>query len=259
MTDTSKPVALITGGSSGIGLELAKLFAEKNYDLIIVADNEIKLQNAATQLRACGSNTQVETVTCDLSKPEGPQTVYNTVQRSGKKIDTLVNNAGVGVFGEFSGNELAAELSMIQLNIVATVQLTKLFLNDMKASGTGKILNTASIAGLTGSPNFAVYGATKAFIYSFTEALRDELKDTDITVTALLPGATDTDFFKRAKMEHTKIANGNLADPKDVAQAGFDALMRNDGHVVAPMMPKIVAAIAKMLPEEVSTKMARVK
>jgi uncharacterized protein len=250
-TSALKPLALVTGASSGIGLELAKVFAREGHDLVVAADNRAKLDAASQQIRSGAPAARIEIVTVDLANPDGPFLLYEAVQRLGRDLDVLVNNAGVGVWGEFARQtNLDAELDMIQLNVASVVALTKLFVRDMIPRRTGKILFTASEASLAPTAYLAAYGATKAFEYSFALSLREELKDTGITVTALLPGATDTNFFHRAGAAKNKTAQGRLADPATVARDGYDALMRGDDHVVTPMTNKLKAAAAKLLPDE---------
>lgn len=260
MSVLKRPVALITGGSSGIGLELAKQFAYHGYDLILVARDATKLAGAEQMIRRDNPATDVKTISEDLCLSDGADRVYAGAMQTGWRIDVLVNNAGQGVYGDFTtGTDLSAEIDMIQVNIVSVVRLTKLFARDMVERGQGKILMTASIAGLAGAPYLTVYAATKAFIHSFAAGLRDELKDKGVVVTALLPGATDTNFFRRAKMQNTKVANSNLADPADVARAGYEALMNNDDHVVSPFKTKVGAALTKLIPVGAATKLARVE
>ena len=260
MSVLNRPVALITGGSSGIGFELAQQFAYHGYDLILVARDEVKLANAEMLLRRDNPATDIRTIAEDLTMEDGAERVYAATQQIGWKIDAVVNNAGHGVYGDFATEtDMDAEVAMIHLNIVSLVKLTKLFVKDMVRRGSGKILLTASIAGLAGAPNLTVYAATKAFVYSFAQGLRNEVKDKGVVVTALLPGATDTNFFKRAKMQNTKVANSNLADPGEVARAGYEALMNDDDHVVAPFKTKMGAAMVKMMPMETATKMSRVE
>jgi short-subunit dehydrogenase len=178
------------------------------------------------------------------------------------EIDALVNNAGVGVFGEFGEEtDLNDELAMIQLNVVSVVHLTKLFLPLMIKRGSGKILITASIVAITSNPLLTVYAGTKAFDYIFAEGLRDEVKDKGITVTALLPGGTNTNFFKRARMEDTELwkHRDSLADPVDVAKEAFKALMDNKDHVIAGFKNKVQAAIADVMPKEMTAHNERPK
>ncbi len=223
--------ALITGASSGIGLELAKVFAENGFNLIIVGRDLHSLNSVAVEISR-SHGIRVETIAKDLFEQQNAFAVYEEVQRLGIKIDVLVNNAAQGLFGEFIETDLRKELGLLQLNIGAYVILTKLFLKEMVARGDGRILNVASIAGKIPGPYQAVYHGTKAFIHSFTESIRAELKDSGISVTSLLPGATDTDFFRKANMENSRILDQELSDPADVARAGYKALMDGDDMVV---------------------------
>lgn len=222
---------LITGATSGIGLELARVFAEKGHGLIIVARDAGELESVANMLTQ-EHQVPVDVIARDLFEQESAFEVFEDIQRLGLDVDILVNNAAQGLFGEFIKTDLRKELAMLQLNIGAYVILTKLFLERMVARGDGKILNVASIAGKIPGPYQAVYHGTKAFIHSFTESIRAELKDTGVTVTSLLPGATDTDFFRKANMEDSKILDQKLSDPADVARAGYEALMKGDDMVV---------------------------
>jgi short-subunit dehydrogenase len=242
--------ALITGSSSGIGLELAKVLAEEGHDLILTSDNREKLEAAAAQLKRGDPKPNVKIVVADLAKPGGAKKLYAAAKRSGA-IDVLVNNAGRGVFGNFTkATELDDELSMIQLNITSLVALTKLVAPDMVRRGGGRILFTASEASLSPLAMMSVYAATKAFVYSFALSLREELKDTGVSVTALLPGATHTNFFSRAGMMKTKLVkDGGMADAAEVARAGYEALMKGDDHVVTPLKERIQYTMTKVLPD----------
>jgi short-subunit dehydrogenase len=225
-----KKLAVITGASSGIGYELAKVFCKNGFDLVVAAE-DTGIQTAATHLRELG--THVEAVQTDLAKLKGVDQLYLKIKELGRPVDALVLNAGVGVGGEFVDNNFIDELNIMRLNVVSPVYLTKLCLRDMLVGGKGKILFTSSVAAATPGPYEAVYAASKAFIQSFSEAIRHELKDRGITVTALQPGATDTNFFERAGMMDTKVGAGEKDDPAKVAQQGFDALMAGKDHVVA--------------------------
>ncbi|MDQ6925354.1 MAG: SDR family NAD(P)-dependent oxidoreductase [Candidatus Eremiobacteraeota bacterium] len=254
----SRLLALVTGGSSGIGLELAKLFAADGHDVVIASNDAAELDQAAKTIRASSPNAHVESVTVDLATHEGPQQLYDAVRGMRGMVDVLADNAGVGVYGDFAREtDLDAELRMIHLNVLATVHLTKLIVRDMVARGSGKILVTASMAALTPTPKMTLYGATKAFLYSFAEGLRAELDGTGVTVTALLPGGTDTEFFERADMEGTKLGDSKKADPADVAKTGYDALMKNEDHVVAGWSNKLAAALLKLAPIESAAKRAK--
>ncbi|WP_345947805.1 SDR family oxidoreductase [Mucilaginibacter sp. PAMB04274] len=248
MSNTNK-YALITGGTSGIGYELAKIFAREQYNLILVARNEQELNNCASQLRQNG--VEVITMAKDLFKREEAFAVYDEIKAQGIQVDVLVNDAGQGLYGEFKDTDLNRELDIIQLNIGATVILTKCFLQDMVARNDGKILQLASIASKTPGPWQSVYHGTKAFVLSFSEAIREELRDTNITVTALLPGATDTDFFNKAEMQESKIVqeNTSMGDPAEVAKDGFDALMAGDDKVISGFKNKVMVGMSNMMPD----------
>jgi short-subunit dehydrogenase len=254
MASRKKSVALVTGGSSGIGLELAKVFAAEGHDVIIASDDRGKLEGAAKQLARTREGMGVTTIVVDLAKADGAKKLYQSVKRRGLNVDVLVNNAGVGVWGDFARNtDLAEELAMIQLNAASVVALTKLFVADMVKRRSGKILFTASEASLAPIANMSIYAATKAFVYSFAQSLREELKGTGVTVTALLPGATNTNFFARAGMMQSQfVKDGGFADPKDVARDGYDALMKEDDHVVTPVKDKIMSTIGKFMPDRIA-------
>ncbi|MCC9167060.1 SDR family NAD(P)-dependent oxidoreductase [Pontibacter harenae] len=246
---SKKKTALITGASNGFGMELAKLFAKDGYNLVLVARSTDRLKKLGYSLQDEHQLEHVCIVTSDLTRPESAQEIYEEVKSSGIEIDVLVNNAGVGVHGTFLDNEFQRELDVIQLNVVSLVTLTKLFLPEMKLRNEGKILNLGSIVSLMPAPLMAIYGATKAFVLSFSEALANELKDTNITVTTLCPGAGNTDFFHKADAEYTKAANGPLSEPKDVARAGYEAMMKGEVKVVPGFMNKIQAAASNVIPD----------
>ncbi|MGV3636911.1 MAG: SDR family NAD(P)-dependent oxidoreductase [Flavobacteriales bacterium] len=222
----------MTGASSGIGRELGRLFAEAGHPLIIVGQQEETLNAAADLFRAQGS-PEVHTIIADLSLCGGPMKVRAYTEEHGLRVDVLVNDAGQGVHGAFITNDLEQELDIVQLNICSLLHLTKLYTIDMVGRGHGRVLQVASIASYQPTPLLAVYAATKAFVLSFTEALIDELKDTGVTMTAVIPGPTDTDFFRRAGMEHTKAAQ-DPQDPAVIARIAFEALWKGDRHAVAP-------------------------
>jgi short-subunit dehydrogenase len=247
----SNPVVLVTGGSGGIGLELAKVFAAEGHDLIITSDNRSKLKKAAEEVTLAGDGGRVEIIVADLSKPAGPKKLYDAVQKLGWKFDVLVNNAGRGAWGDFAREtDLDDELAMIQLNAASLVAVTKMFVSDMLKRGGSKILITASEASLAPIALMSIYAATKAFVYSFALSLREELRDTGITVSALLPGATQTDFFIRADMEEAKfVQEGKMADPGQVARDGYEALMKGDDHIVTPFKDRVRMTVAKFKPD----------
>ncbi len=177
--------------------------------------------------------------------------MYNEVYAKGIQVDILVNDAGQGVYGKFTETDLQSELDIIQLNVASLVVLTKLFLKDMVARNNGKILQLASMVSKISSPLMAVYAGTKAFVYNFTQSIINELKDTEVTITALQPGATDTDFFNKAGAQHSKIVQeGDLADPADVARDGYEALMSGESKIVSGMKNKIMATMANVTSDE---------
>jgi short-subunit dehydrogenase len=240
--------ALITGATSGIGYELAKLFAKDQYNLVIVARNEKELNNCSNEMKQ-QYGVNVITIAKDLFKRESPFEVYDEVKARGLQIDVLVNDAGQGQYGEFKDTDINRELDIIQLNIGAYITLTKCFLREMVDRKEGKILNVASIAGKMPGPYQSVYHGTKAFVQSWSEALRSELKDSGVTVTSLLPGATETDFFNKAQMQDSKIMQEDMSDPADVAKDGYDALMAGKDMIVSGMKNKMQVGMANVMPD----------
>ena len=251
--------ALITGGSSGIGFQLARCFAKDKHPIILAARGEDRLKQASEALRTEGA-PRVETISVDLSKSDGPAKLFQAVHQLGVQVEYLVNDAGVGVFGDFVRmTDLSDELSMIQLNVVATVQLTKLFAPAMVERRSGRILNLSSITSKAPSPNLAIYSATKAFNQVFSEAIANELKDTGVTVTALMPDLVGTNFFQQAGMADTAVGKSEKADPAQVAEIGYRAMMKGEDHVIAPPKSRLTAALASVLPESFITEKAKAK
>lgn len=246
---TQNKTALITGGTSGIGLELAKLFAADNYNLVLVARNEEELQKTSMELML-RHNIQAHTIAKDLIRRESPFEIYDEIKVRGVRIDVLVNNAGMGHYGKFAERDINRDLEIIQLNIGASVILTKLFVRDMIGYGEGKVLNVGSIAGEAPGPWQAVYHGTKAFVNSWSTALGDELKDTGVTITLLVPGATATDFFRKANMERSKIVQSELSDPAKVAMDGYKALMAGDYKIVSGFKNKAQVAMAHVVTDK---------
>jgi short-subunit dehydrogenase len=243
-----KIYTLITGGTKGIGYELAKIFAYNGHNLILVARDKNNLNQTALELKALG--VEVITISKDLFIKESPFELFDDVKERGLIVDILVNDAGQGQYGEFAETDIYRELDIIQLNISSLVVLTKLFMQEMLQRGAGKILNLSSIASKAPGPWQSVYHGTKAFVQSFTEAVRNETKDSGVTLTALLPGATDTEFFKTAEMEESKIVkDGKLDDPVKVAKDGYEALMRGDDMVISGFMNKVNVAMSNMMPD----------
>jgi short-subunit dehydrogenase len=254
---TGKLFAVVTGASSGIGYELAKQFAQNGFDLLITAEDQ-GIETAASEIG--GNGAAVEAVRLDLTQRKEVEKLYRTIQSKGRPVDAIAINAGVGVGGDFARQtELEDELNLIALNVTSSVHLAKLIVRDMVARKQGRILFTASIAGTMPAPFEAVYGASKAFLLSFSEALRNELKDTGVTVTALMPGATETNFFHRANMDDTKVGASEKDDPAEVAKDGFEALMAGDDKVIAGSFKnKLQGGLgARILPETVKADIHR--
>lgn len=257
----TRPLAAVTGASSGIGLELAREFAEHGFDLVIAAEN-VGVETAAAQLSA-STGADVMAVRVDLARPDGPEILYRRIQDTGRPLDAIALNAGVGAGGAFASNagdatELADELQIVDLNVRSTVHLAKLVLRDMVARNQGRVLFTSSIASTMPGAFQAVYNASKSFVQSFALALRNELKDTDVTVTSLMPGPTDTEFFERADMLDTKIGADDKDDPADVARDGFEALMAGKERVVShSAKTKAQGRGSRFLPDSVKAQMHR--
>lgn len=248
MESTRKNYALITGGSEGIGYELSKLFAKDGYNLILVARSQQDLRNRATEL-SYEYGVDVIPISKDLFEPNAPFELYDEIKSKNLTVDVLVNDAGQGQFGLFVETDIRRQLQIIQLNVSALTALTHLFLKDMVARNDGKILQLASIASELPGPWQAVYHATKAYVLHFTEALINELKETNVTMTALQPGATDTDFFKKADMLNSKILDTKLSDPAKVAKDGYEALMKGDDKVVSGLKNKAMVAMSNVMPD----------
>jgi short-subunit dehydrogenase len=246
-------LAMITGASTGIGFELATLAAQNGYDLIVVADEPL-IDAAARDFEQFG--TAVQSVQTDLSTIDGVDTLLAAA--NGRPVDLLCANAGIGTGGPFLEQEVASWRHSVDTNITGTVYLLQKTLAAMVARGEGKVLVTGSIAGyIPGSFN-AVYNATKAFVDNFTEALRNELKDVEgVTLTTLMPGATDTEFFARADMLDTKVGQQEKADPAKVAKDGWEALMAGKGHIVSGLSNKLQVAASGIVPQTVLAEMHR--
>ncbi|MCU1324821.1 MAG: Oxidoreductase [Bryobacterales bacterium] len=257
METTTRPLAVVTGASSGIGFELARQFIKNGFDLVIAADSN-KIQEAASLLT--GAGTSVQAVQTDLAKPEGVEKLYEEIRATGRPVEAIAINAGVGISGDFARDTtLEDNLNVIDLNVRSSVHLAKRVLPDMVARGQGRVLFTSSIAATMPGPFDAVYNASKAFLQSFSQAIRNELQDTGVTVTALMPGATETNFFKRAGMEDTKVgAKEDKDDAAEVAKEGFEAMMAGKDHLVAgSLMNTVQATMAHVLPDTTTASIHR--
>ena len=246
----SEQFALITGATSGIGYELAKLFAADGYQLIIVSRTLEELNRVANELSGL-YGVEVTPIVKDLFNPDATFELYEEVKQKGITVNVLVNDAGQGQYGLFVDADLQRQLDIIQLNISSLTSLTYLFLKDMVERKEGRILQLASIASELPGPWQAVYHATKAYVLSFTEAIRSEVKDTGVTITALQPGATNTDFFNKAWMQDSKAVQdkSKLSDPAQVAKDGYEALMKGDDKIVSGLKNKVQTAMANIMPE----------
>lgn len=247
-------IALITGASGGIGYELARLFARDGYDLVLVARGEDKLNKMKAAWEA-QLGILVRVIAKDLSQPGAAQEIFDELQRDDRAVDILVNNAGFTISGEFAQTDLQSQDELLQVNIVALTQLTRLFLPGMVQRGAGKVLNIASTAAFLPGPLMATYYASKAFVLSFSEAIAEELAGTGVTVTVLCPGATQTGFARRGNVENSRLFTGKgVMDAKTVAKIGYRALMRGQTTVIAGLSNWIQAEALRLAPRKLAPK-----
>jgi short-subunit dehydrogenase len=246
MNSANRPLALVTGASSGIGLEFAKELSTRGFDVAVAAEDAgIDGPNLFD-----GDGTPALAVRVDLAEPDGVEQLAARVRQLGRPVDVLAVNAGVGVGGEFVRGDLQAHLKLVDLNVRSAVHLTRLMLPGMVERGDGAVLFTSSIAATMPGPYQSTYNASKSFLLSFAEALRTEVADSGVAVTALMPGPTDTNFFERAGIEDTKLGQSKKDDPRDVARDGLDALFKGKDHVVAGSLKnRAQVAAAKVLPD----------
>jgi uncharacterized protein len=247
---------LVTGASSGIGCELAKRFARDGHDLVLVARSRERLEEIA---RETGGPTGValKLIAKDLSRPRSAEEIFDELRRESIHVGILVNCAGFGVYGPFVDTDLAAEREMMQVNMVALTDLTKLAVREMIREGRGRILNVASTAAFQPGPRMAVYYATKAYVLSFSVALADELAGTGVTVTTLCPGPTLTRFGKRAKMERARVYRAGVMDAAAVADAGYRGMMRGESVIIPGLRNRLLALAARLGPRKVVVAAAR--
>lgn len=252
-----KKTALITGASSGIGKEFARIHASKGGDIVIVARREEKLKELKSELEK-NHNVKVMILVKDLTSAEAASEIYNEVKKAGVKVDYLINNAGFGGRGKFHERAWEQDLAMINLNVVALTALTRLFLPDFVKRNEGKILNVSSTASLMPGPLQAVYYATKAYVTSFSNGIAEELHDTNITVTALLPGATESEFAKTSGMDKTNLFS-NTSSAKDVAREGYNGMMEGKLNVIAGVTfsQRMMMGMAPVLPKKMLLRQIR--
>ena len=255
-TQPPRRTALVTGASSGIGSELAQLFAAHDHDLVLVARSTAPLDDLARTLSSAHAITAT-VIGQDLSTPTAAADVHAELRSRGIQVDVLVNNAGFNVYGPFAETDHAEELRMLAVNVVALTSLTKLLLPGMLARGFGRILNVASTASFSPAPLDSTYAATKAYVLSFSEALAEELRGTGVTVTALCPGPTDTDFARRAAMLDTSIFTGRLMTARDVAAIGYRALARGKTIAIAGLANRALVLVIRFSPRALVTRIAK--
>lgn len=254
---TQRPTALVTGGSGGIGFEIAKVLARNGLDLVLVARKRDTLEAAAGQLEG-KYGARVHVFAADLRRPDAPQAIFDFLHNENIPIDVLVNNAGFGVGGEFADTKLQRELEMIQVNISALTHLTKLFLPAMIKRKAGRVLNVASTAAFQPGPLMAVYYATKAYVLSFSEALAEELRHSGVTVTALCPGPTRTHFAASAQIAKSRLFTVfGIADAGDVAEFGVAAMMHGRRVAIPGIKNKIMAQVNRISPRTVTARVSR--
>lgn len=257
--EVRRQTALVTGASGGIGLEIAKVLARKRFDLVLVARNRDALEAAAGQIE--GKHTvSVHVFAADLRRREAPEAIFDFLRNENIAIDVLVNNAGFGLGGEFAETELTRELEMIQVNVAALTHLTKLFLPAMIKRKSGRILNLASTAAFLPGPLMAVYYATKAYVLSFSEALAEELRNSGVTVTALCPGPTRTDFADAAQVGSSgALGTFGVAEADEVAEYGVSAMLNGRRVAIPGIRNKLVAHANRFAPRALTAKVARIR
>lgn len=254
----TKGIALITGASGGIGLELAKLFARGGYNLALVARNHDKLKLIADELETA-HNVQVKYCAKDLAVSSTPDEIFQSLKSEMMQVDVLVNNAGFGWHGEFAHMELSDALEMIQVNITALTHLTRLLLPEMIQRKRGRILNVASTAAFQPGPMMAVYYASKAYVLSYSQALSEELRGTGVTVTAFCPGPTTTGFGQRAGFTTDKIFGGILTmDAQSVAHIGYEGLMKGKSLVIPGKLNWLGTQIIRFVPRSIPMKLLKI-
>lgn len=252
-----RQTVLITGASSGIGYELAKIFAKNGFDLVLVARSELKLVNTALEFQQQYGISAIP-IAKDLSEPDAARWLYDLLSSRQMKIDILINNAGFGAFGPFIETSWEEEQKMIQVNMTLLTEMCKLFSLDMIKRRYGKILNVASTAAFQAGPLMAVYYATKAYVLSFSEALANEMHGTGVTVSCLCPGPTHTDFHRRAEMTASKLINTNMAmDVVPVARIGYKGLMRGKRLIIPGVRNKMFVQAVRFMPRKLITAIVR--
>jgi short-subunit dehydrogenase len=256
LNERRRSAALVTGASSGIGSEFARVLAQHGRDVVLVARRTERLNDLAKEIeQRCGVNTVV--ISADLAEANSAQQIYSDVRERQIDIDILVNNAGFNIYGPFLQTDVGDETRMLQVNLMAAVALTKLFVRDMVERGFGSILNVGSTGSFAPAPLDSLYAASKAFILSFSEAIAEELKGTGVNVTVLCPGPTSTEFARRAGMSDTKIFSGRLMSARDVAESGYRAMMRGQTTVVPGFGNKLQVWSMRLAPRSMVARIAK--
>ncbi|KUO76546.1 MAG: short-chain dehydrogenase [Clostridia bacterium BRH_c25] len=254
---TKGKTALVTGASSGIGFELSRILAKNGYDLILVSQNEENLNEAVSRLHEQNRNVQITPLPKDLSQPSSPQEIYGFVKEKSIRVDILANCAGIQVYGNFHETNPEDNIRLMSVNMLALTKLTRLFLDDMVKRSSGKILNVASTGAFQPCPLNAVYCASKAYVLHFSEGIAEELRGSGVTVTALCPGATKTNFAKRAKIEDTRMFSSNLMEAGKVAEIGYSALMKGKTVVVPGISNKLMVESIRFSPRSMVTRIGK--
>ena len=252
--DSAGGLALVTGASSGIGRELARILSGEGYRLIISSDEDTELAAVASEL---GGGDRITTVVADLREPDGVEAIWDAVEAAGEPLAVLCANAGVGFSGAFVDTDIEDDIDTIAVNVASQVHLLKLASQHMVDNGAGRILITGSIAGTLPGAYQSVYNASKAFLNSMGTSLREELKHSGVSVTVLMPGATETKFFERGGFQDTPIGESKKADPAKVAKDGIDALLDGDDHIISGWMNKLTVAVANVAPNAMTEKLSR--
>jgi short-subunit dehydrogenase len=253
---SSQQMVLVTGATVGIGYELSKLFAHQGHPLVLVSRNIDRLAKVADKCRSA-SGTTAKIISKDLARPESPAELFAELERDSISISILVNNAGFGTYGPFAAADVKSQLDMLQVNVASLTHLTRLLLPDMIARSFGKILNVASTAAFQPGPLMAVYYASKAYVLSFSEALGNELNGTGVSVSALCPGPTTTEFQQRARMQKSKLVSGALMDAHAVALAGYRGLMKDKPVIIPGVGNRLLAFSTRLTPRKLVTAIVR--
>jgi uncharacterized protein len=247
---TTHQFTLITGATNSFGRAFAMIFAKEGYNLVLVDAEAAALLQLESDVANLYPRTIISIIPKDLSQPSAAQELYDEITEEGLVISILVNNAGIGEYGLFSETDWSREASLIMTQVITTTHITKLFLRDMLVRNSGKILQVSSVTGFMPSPRMAVYGASKSFILFFSEALQHEIRESNITISILSPGATQTDAFRKASTDTaTAESSENFTDPDDVAQAGFDALMHGKKHEIIGFKNELQMGLSKLMPD----------